>query len=128
MTVQAHIEGLSDQDRAALRKLLAAVGVIRAQDPEMPLQQVALFLEIAIQEGQSLNELQHRIGMANSSTSRGVSSLSTRVVQGREGLGLVSNDPDPNERRRNLHNLTPKGEWLARRCADAVCEARIAAE
>ena len=38
-----------------------------------PLQQVALFLEIAIQEGQSLNELQHRIGMANSSTSRGVS-------------------------------------------------------
>ncbi|MEC9435594.1 MAG: MarR family winged helix-turn-helix transcriptional regulator [Pseudomonadota bacterium] len=120
MTMTADIEGLTDLDRAALRRLLAAVSAIRAEDPEMPLQQVALFLEIAICEGQSLNELQHRIGMANSSTSRGVTSLSTRVMQGRRGLGLVSNEPDPTERRRNLHNLTPKGESLARRCIEAL--------
>lgn len=124
MDASIDIQGLSDLDRAALRRLLAAVSVIRAEDPEMPLQQVALFLEIAIREGQSLNELQHRIGMANSSTSRGVTSLSTRVMQGREGLGLVSNDPDPTERRRNLHNLTPKGESLARHCVEVLSGGR----
>ncbi len=111
-----HVEEKYKETQAPNRTLglLRAINVIRTIDETIPIQQVALFLEIAINEGQTLSELQARIGLASSSTSRGVYALSAHTIRGKQGLGLIDNPIDPNERRRKLHVLTAKGRRLAR--------------
>lgn len=95
----------------ALKKLARAIDAMRAVQEDLPLQTFAMFLAIALEEGQTVNRLGERIGIAQSSSSRNVSLLSdwkqARDKNGQHlpGLKLVESRQDP-------QNFTMKNVYL----------------
>lgn len=101
-----------------LDRLAAAADAFAAQhdDPTaVPLHHFRLFVEVGRLNGRcTYRQLQDRLNLNNSSVSRTVNALGAEHRRGRPGLGLLSLVPDPDEGRRNLVGLTPKGLALMR--------------
>jgi DNA-binding MarR family transcriptional regulator len=77
----------------------------------MPAQQLQILFEVADKPGISANELKQRLGVAQSSISRGLKALGwgdERVP----GKYLIENRPCPDDSRRRLHFLTARGVVL----------------
>ena len=100
-------------DIPALPRLVGAIEEFRKFDPEMQLQTVLTFIHVAIFPGLTMKELSSRVGVAQSSTSRNVASLSKQKKFDKAGHALVIAEEDPRERRRKLVRLTPRGERVA---------------
>ncbi|MBM6582903.1 winged helix-turn-helix transcriptional regulator [Microvirga sp. BT689] len=75
-------------------------------------QQIEILFEIASQPGLTQQELANRTGMALSSISRNLMALGEWNRSGKPGLSLVETADDPNERRRQIAFLSPKGGAL----------------
>lgn len=103
-----------------LRKLAHCVDVFRNENPEIPAQQIAVFLIVAMNEGCSLADITERLGMASSTTSRSVDALSKLHRLGKPGLDLVEKRIDPMDRRKKTHHLTPKGHAAKTRILDEL--------
>lgn len=100
-------------DARTLLRLQNALGKIQQALPEIPLQQLMLFLAIAGDEGVTLGELCNKLDMAQSTGSRLIIGMTTRTVKkGRGGYDLVRTHEDPNDTRRKLIWLTPRGRSL----------------
>jgi len=101
-----------------LDRLAAALDSCAAQhdDPTaVPLHHLRLFVEVGRLNGRcTYRQLQDRLNLNNSSVSRTVNALGAEHRRGRPGLGLLFLVPDPDEGRRNLVGLTPKGLALMR--------------
>ena len=101
-----------------LDRLAAALDSFAAQhdDPTaVPLHHLRLFVEVGRLNGRcTYRQLQDTLNLNNSSVSRTVNALGAEHRRGRPGLGLLSLTPDPDEGRRNLVGLTPKGLALMR--------------
>jgi DNA-binding MarR family transcriptional regulator len=97
---------------STVRRLESFLSQIRVLDDAMPVQQLACFLAIAHREGQSIVELSRSLGLAQSSASRNVSSLSDWDWEKRPGLDLVETKVDPLELRKKQVVLTSKGRRL----------------
>jgi DNA-binding MarR family transcriptional regulator len=101
-----------------LDRLAAALDSFAAQhdDPTaVPLHHLRLFIEVGRLGGRcTYRQLQDTLNLNNSSVSRTVNALGAEHRRGRPGLGLLSLAPDPDEGRRNLVGLTPKGLALMR--------------
>lgn len=95
-----------------LGRLSLALSVVRILDDSMPVQTLAVFLEIAKNEGISVSELGAKTGLAGSSASRNVAALSDWHWLKKPGLGLVATVADPMDMRRKAVKLTPKGKQL----------------
>ncbi len=95
-----------------LGKLSLAVSAVRMLDDALPVQTLAVFLEIAKNEGITINELCDRVGLASSSASRNVAALSGQHWLKKPGLGLVETQTDPQDLRRKTIRLTAKGRQL----------------
>lgn len=101
-----------------LDQLAAAADAFAAQhdDPTaVPLHHFRLFLEVARVGGRATyRQLENALALNNSSVSRTVNALGAEHRTGRPGLGLLTTYPDPEEGRRLVVALTPKGSALLR--------------
>lgn len=86
------------------------------QDPtRFPLHHARLFLEVARTEPCTFEHLERELNLTNSSVSRTVSALSERNRHGDRGYRLLTIERDPEEYRRFLVRLSPKGRHLLQR-------------
>ena len=101
-----------------LDRLAAAADAFAAQheDPTaVPLHHFRLFIEVGRLEGRcTYRQLEDRLRLNNSSVSRTVNALGAEHRRGRPGLGLLTTYPDPEEGRRLIVALSPKGSALLR--------------
>jgi DNA-binding MarR family transcriptional regulator len=93
-----------------ITRFLGAVELFRSLDQEIPGQTIVAFLTIASHPGITVSELGDRLGMAHSTASRQVFTLSKVKTFNQPGYGLVESIENPrNRRERNIH-LTSQGE------------------
>jgi len=101
-----------EERKKLLVKLFKAVDAMRAIDASMPTQTFATLLAIALEEGQSINQIGTRIGISQSSASRNVSVLSDWDWKKKVGLKLVEYQQDRmNLSVKSIH-LTKQGKQL----------------
>jgi len=93
----------------AMTTLKRVLDAVRAEAPELPTQQLHALLVIGLDEGLSVQDVQKRTGMTNSSGSRNVRALMEYAGEGRKGLHWVDWKPNPQNLREKLLFLSPKG-------------------
>lgn len=105
-----------------LRALSRAVRLIRQEvNHEMPIQQVAMLLEVSLNEGITMSDLGRSLKMSQGSVSKNCKLLSQFIDDGElRGFGLLSTEQDLAERRRFIVHTTSKGKEFLRRLADAL--------
>lgn len=101
--------------RTTLKDIYEAISRFRDLSTTMPVAEVQMFLLVALNEGLSLGELADKADMKTSSASRYLLDLSDKTRRGEAGYGLVNRQPDPDELRRNMYSLTPKGRAMVRK-------------
>ena len=90
-------------------KAFKLIEAFRSLDSEIPSQTISVFLVVANNENISMSDLAAVAGISQASCSRNVSYLGEINRRHEPGFGLLRATPDPQERRRNLVTLTPKG-------------------
>jgi DNA-binding MarR family transcriptional regulator len=95
-----------------LKGLQKALRLIRSEAPELPTQQLQALVEIAMDEGLTVKDVEHRTGMTNSSGSRNVRALMQHAGGGSEGYGWVESRVNHQDLRIKQLYLTPKGSQL----------------
>lgn len=97
-----------------LKVLRVAVGFLQENvDAEISAQRIITLIGVAEHPGVAQYELGERIGIDAASTlSRNLNDLTHRTSRRKPGPGLVTQEPDPDFRRRNLVRLTDRGETL----------------
>jgi DNA-binding MarR family transcriptional regulator len=103
-----------------LKGLQKALRLIREEAPELPTQQLQVLVEIAMDEGLTSKDVEHRTGMTNSSGSRNVRALMTHAGEGREGYCWVESRVNPQDLRIKQLYLTPKGHILIDRLSELL--------
>lgn len=70
------------------------------------------FIEIALNEGNTVGDLADRLNVNKTSLSRNLLDLSDKLRTGEEGYGLLMRSPDPTNLRGVLYVLTQRGRAL----------------
>lgn len=108
-------------DTASLRAIALVLEEFRKVDPEMQMQAAAVFLAVASRDDAiTMTELREAVGISQSSVSRNVAALGQINRLHGPGFNLLEAREDPEERRRKIVALTPKGRTLARALAQAL--------
>jgi len=102
-------------DNRTLLRLAQALEEFESFSGTMPVSQVRTFFLVASHEGKSQGELAMLADLKVSTISRYLLDLSEKTRKGAEGYGLIRREADPQELRRNMYSLTPKGRNLASR-------------
>ncbi|WP_027709128.1 MarR family winged helix-turn-helix transcriptional regulator [Zooshikella ganghwensis] len=97
-----------------LLKFLNAVQAMRSIDPDMTLSQLATLLTIAKDEGLSVSEIQHRVGLTRTTGSRIVRSLTNWEGDGKPGFDFIEMRADPMDYRRRIAYLNEKGRKVVK--------------
>lgn len=103
-----------------INALMNAIAILRDGDEQMQMQTAQVFLAIAIQPGITSKDLVKAVGISQSSVSRNTAALGEWHRLDKPGLNLIETRPDPRERRRKVHYLTPKGHAVAKRVLAAL--------
>lgn len=101
-------------DTRAIRRFYETLRKFSELSPTMPVMQVVAFVTVAMHEGRSLGELSQIANIKQSTMSRYLLDLSDKTRVGEAGYGLVKREADPQELRRNMYSLTPRGRLLIR--------------
>lgn len=101
-------------ERVALRQFLQGVKVFRKLAPNVGIQVVDVFLEVALNEELSGNSIMKKAHITQSSCSRNLRALSDTNRKGQPGLNLVETEADEFHQRRKLSRLTPEGVAFAK--------------
>lgn len=96
-----------------LMRLAACVEELRKVFPSMTLQGTAMFLYISNHPGCRANDLIDALGMSSSNITNIVKQLDERGWN-KPSLALVRYENDPNDARKKLFFLAPRGERIAR--------------
>lgn len=99
-------------DTQLLHKVSLALTVFRSANPIMTIQAAHTLLLVATNPGSSVSELSNISGYKLTTISRNLLDLGARNRKKEPGLGLVFAEVDPNELRKKLVSLTPKGKAL----------------
>jgi len=102
--------------------LVRVVEQVRTFAPELPAQQLELFLWTVLRPDSSMSELASRAGIKSSSASRAFASLSKWRGHQNDGLNLIEMYEDSQDRRMKRVRLTEKGLRLARLMEDALTD------
>lgn len=98
-----------------MENLSTALGILsnlREIDPDMPVSEALSLLLIAKYDGLSLKDLASKADVGMASASRYVRAFSV-------DLNLVTAKEDPDERRKKVISLTPKGKTVVRKILEA---------
>lgn len=105
-------------------KFLSTVGAIiselRKDAPEMPVQMLQVFLEVARGDGVSPSDIQVRLGQTRSSSSRNLLVLAEGTTSDRPGYKWIEWRLDPTDSRVKLYYLTAEGQAVIARLAATV--------
>ena len=104
--------------RQASTAFMRSIKEIVDINPSMPAAQIYVLATVALNEGKSLVELSKLTGLRHATMSRYLLDLSDKLRTGEEGYKLVNRDMDPEEYRRNMYTLAPKGRYLFRKISD----------
>ena len=96
-----------------LAKLLLVTEEFRKMDREVPAQVISMFFYIASHDPCHKQALEEDLDYTVASASRNLDWLSDRHRLSKPGLGLVEKFRDPENGRRFMARLTPKGYKLA---------------
>lgn len=97
---------------AQIERLLKAHDLIRMMDRDMPAQVVSCLLYIASHKNCHKQAMEEYLDISVASGSRNSAWLSDKHRLGKPGLGLITREEDPTNRRRLTLKLTKKGELL----------------
>ena len=91
-------------------RLLSLVRAVREISPRMEVQDLEVFLIVAERPGVTPREIEDLAGVTRTSASRAGYRLSSEVLPGEPGLGLVVIEGDPQDRRKKALYLSPRGQ------------------
>ncbi len=97
-----------------MERMLRVINLLRLLDRELPAQAMASFLYVASHNPCHKQALEEDLEFTTASGSRNVNWLSDKHRLKKPGLGLITIERDPSNRRRLLLKLTPKGESLTK--------------
>lgn len=111
------MSALDTEQAIAVRKAIQLLEVFRSIDENIPIGEVISFLLIAQGEtndgeGLTITELGKAGGFSLSSASRYMQSLNMKNRHGRQGHELINDPRDPNDERRKILQVTPKGRRI----------------
>ena len=110
---QARLEGLLKIDNESYNLLRVLTLFMKLDNTqEVPLQAIAVFWYVATYKNCSKQDIQNYFKMSKASTSRMTDYISRYHRLGKAGLGLVSKEQDPKDKRKTLLKLTRKGKDL----------------
>ena len=89
---------------------------------DVPLQAMAVFWYVATYQNCSKKDIEQYFGMSKASASRLTDYISRYHRLGKAGLGLISKETDPQDKRRSLLKLTRKGKDLIEKSFSTLYE------
>ena len=98
--------------RKRIYSTIQIIRVLRAIDSEMPVQMAHCLMEVALNPGMGMRALEQATGLSQSSASRNIQTLGKWHRDKRPGYDLVETVEDPEDTRRKIMFLTPKGRQL----------------
>lgn len=102
-----------------LDQLARALNAFAAIDPRnFPLHHIQLFVEVARRGHCTFRDLETALDLTNGSVSRTFNALGEHNRHGEPGHRLLEAFPDPDEPRRFLVRLAPRGRALLRQLQD----------
>ena len=92
------------------------------QSQDVPLQAMAVFWYVATYQNCSKKDIEEYFDMSKASSSRLTDYISRYHRLGKVGLGLISKESDPKDKRRTLLKLTRKGKDLIEKSFSTLYE------
>ena len=92
------------------------------ESQNVPLQAMAVFWYVATYQNCSKKDIEQYFGMSKASASRLTDYISRYHRLGKAGLGLISKESDPKDKRRTLLKLTRKGKDLIEKSFSTLYE------
>ena len=89
---------------------------------EVPLQSMAVFWYVATYQNCCKKDIEQYFGMSKASASRLTDYISRYHRLGKAGLGLISKESDPKDKRKTLLKLTRKGKDLIEKSFSTLYE------
>ena len=120
---QAKLEELLNIDNESynlLRVLHMFMNLDNTQ--EVPLQSMAVFWYIATYQNCSKKDIEDHFKMCKASAARMTDYISRYHRLGKAGLGLISKERDPKDKRRTIMKLTRKGKDLIEKSFSTLYE------
>jgi DNA-binding MarR family transcriptional regulator len=97
---------------ATMSAMLRVLERVRKEAPEIPSQQLHVFLQIAADEGANQVVIQERCGMTRTSSGRNIQALTDRNAEGKPGLGWIEQKQCPENFRAKRLYLTDTGRCI----------------
>lgn len=105
---------------STLLQLQRMVAAVRKEAPELPTQQLHVFVTVALNEGLTTKDIEKRCGMTNASASRNTQALYKMAGAGREGLGWLNWEPSLMDGRVREVYLSDKGKEVLAKIDAAI--------
>ena len=120
---QAKLEYLLKIDNESYNLLRVLTMFMKLDDTQdVPLQAMAVFWYVATYQNCSKKDIENYFNMSKASASRMTDYISRYHRLGKSGLGLVSKEQDPKDKRRTLFKLTRKGKDLIEKSFNTLYE------
>lgn len=111
---------MGDEEKKYIRRLLKVIEFVRSHNAELPIQTLGCFLQIALEDGQTITGIGNKLGLTQSSASRNVSELTERSWKKVEGLKVAEyHQSYDNIAQKTLH-LTSKGQRWSEQIIDIL--------
>ena len=98
-----------------LLPLLEVIEEIRVRDPEMTAAVLSIFLYVATHDDCHKQAIEEDLEISTSNCSRAADWLLDKRTLRKPGLGLITKEADPSNKRRVMFRLTQQGKHLANR-------------
>jgi hypothetical protein len=122
-TVSA-VNELSDDERKALKGFAEVLKDFIALRPNMPMHQVVVMVQVALDEGKSLKHYSDVLEYPTATVSRAFLDNGQKMRNGEEGLGLLEARQSARSLREHETHLTTKGRKLLRDAAKKLAGKR----
>ena len=120
---QARLEGLLKIDNESYNLLRVLTLFMKLDNTqEVPLQAIAVFWYVATYQNCNKKDIEEYFEMSKASVSRMTDYISRYHRLGKTGLGLISKEQDPKDKRRTLLKLTRKGKDLIEKSFNTLYE------
>lgn len=90
--------------------------------PLMTVTQLLTFMCIARRGRCTISDVERELGLSKASASRNVAAWTNMTAFGKEGLGFVSKQVDPEDSRNRILTLTPEGKAFYERMRELTYE------
>ena len=120
---QARLEGLLKIDNESYNLLRVLALFMKLDNTQkVPLQAMAVFWYVATYQNCSKDDIEEYFKMSKASASRMTDYISRYHRLGKAGLGLISKEQNPKDKRRTLLKLTRKGKDLIEKSFSTLYE------